>query len=84
LQDPKLLQVFIRQIAQNVGVDRVHVESSLVPFEAQAPQPTPDVHDRDYGQALKASSGLYRGASRALAETRPASSARSRLAEIIC
>jgi hypothetical protein len=49
------------------------VESSLVPFEAQAPQPTPDVHDRDYGQALKASSGLYRGASRALAEKdRPA------------
>ena len=46
-------QVLIRQIAQNVGVDRVRVESGLVLFEAQAPQPTPDVHDRDCGKALR-------------------------------
>ena len=52
-QDPKLLQVLICQFVQNVGVDRVRVESGLVLFEAQGPQPTPDVHDRDYGQALR-------------------------------
>jgi hypothetical protein len=30
------LQVLIRQIAQNVGVDRIRVESGLVLFETQA------------------------------------------------
>ena len=53
LAGPRASQVLIRQIAQNVGVDRVRVESGLVLFEAQAPQPTPDVHDRDCGQALR-------------------------------
>jgi hypothetical protein len=51
--DPKLLQVLIRQIAQNLGINRVRLESGLVLFQTQDPQPTPDVHDRDCGQAFR-------------------------------
>jgi hypothetical protein len=51
-QHPELLQVLVCQIAQNIGVHRVRVESSLVLFEAQAPQPTPDLHHRDCGHTL--------------------------------
>jgi hypothetical protein len=36
----------IRQVTQNISVDRVLAECHLVLFEAKAPQPTPDIHDR--------------------------------------
>ena len=37
---------------KNVGAHRVRMESGLVLFETQTPQPAPDVHDCDYGHAL--------------------------------
>ena len=41
-QHPELLQVLVCQIAQNIGVHRVRVESSLVLFEGPGSEPTPD------------------------------------------
>ncbi len=39
------LQVLLRQARQDRLVYLVHAEGPLVPFEAKAPQPTPEVHD---------------------------------------
>ena len=44
-QDPELLQVLIRQVLQNVGVDRVFAECRRILFEAKASKPIPDIHD---------------------------------------
>jgi hypothetical protein len=44
-QDPELPQVLVCQLAQKIGIHRVRAEGGLVLFEAQAPQPTPDLHD---------------------------------------
>jgi hypothetical protein len=43
-QNPELLQVLVCQIAQKIDVHGVCVERGLVLFEAQASQPTPDLH----------------------------------------
>jgi hypothetical protein len=41
----KILQVLRRQARQDRVVDLVLAECRLVPFEAKAPQPTPEIHD---------------------------------------
>jgi hypothetical protein len=38
-------QADLRKIVQDRGIDRVLAENRLVLTEAEAPQPTPDVHD---------------------------------------
>ena len=43
-QNAELLQVLIRQVAQNVCVDRVLAENFLVLFEAKASQPESYFH----------------------------------------
>jgi hypothetical protein len=43
--DAKLLQGLVRQARKNRLVYFVLAERRLIPFEAQAPQPTPDIHD---------------------------------------
>ena len=43
--DTKVLQVLGCQARQDSLVDFVLAERLLIPFEAQAPQPTPDIHD---------------------------------------
>lgn len=45
-QDPQLLEVLVRQVAKNVSIDRARAKDRLVPVKAEAPQPTPQVHDR--------------------------------------
>jgi hypothetical protein len=42
-RDAKFLQVLSRQARKNRLVDLVLAECRLIPFEAKAPQPTPDV-----------------------------------------
>jgi hypothetical protein len=44
--DTQILQVLRRQIRQDSLIDMVFAECPLVLFEAKAPQPTPDIHDR--------------------------------------
>ena len=44
--DAQILQVVCRQGRQDRLVDLIFAECRLVPFEAKAPQPTPDVHHR--------------------------------------
>ena len=39
-----LAEMILREIVQDIGVDRVLAEYRLVPFETKAPQPTSDVH----------------------------------------
>jgi hypothetical protein len=41
----KLLQVLFRQTRKNHLINLVLAEGPLIPFEAKAPQPTPEVHD---------------------------------------
>jgi hypothetical protein len=41
----KLLQVLFRQTRKNRLINLVLSEGPLIPFEAKAPQPTPEVHD---------------------------------------
>jgi hypothetical protein len=43
--DAQFLQVLRRQCRQDCFVDLVLAECSLIPFEAKAPQPLPEVHD---------------------------------------
>ena len=43
-QDAQLLQVLIRQIRQNRIVDGVLAEYRLILLEAEAPQPSSEVH----------------------------------------
>ena len=43
--DAKLLKVLVRQARKNRLVYLVLAERRLISFEAEAPQPTPDVHD---------------------------------------
>jgi hypothetical protein len=40
-QDAQLLEVLVRQVAKNVGIDRVCAKGRLVPIKAEAPKPTP-------------------------------------------
>jgi hypothetical protein len=40
--DTELLQVLIRQVTQNVGIDRVFAEVGLVPAKAKALEPVSD------------------------------------------
>src|SRR5262249_50251893 len=40
-----LAEMILREIVQDVGVDRVLAEYRLILFEAKAPQPTSNVHD---------------------------------------
>ncbi len=42
--DAHILKVFRRQLRQNVLVDLVLAEYRLIPLEAEAPQPTAEVH----------------------------------------
>src|SRR5262249_46995247 len=44
--DAQILQVVCRQTRQDRLVDLIFAECRLIPFEAKAPQPTPDVHHR--------------------------------------
>src|SRR5262249_538670 len=44
--DAQIPQVVCRQGRQDRTVDLIFAECRLVPFEAKAPQPTPDVHHR--------------------------------------
>jgi hypothetical protein len=44
--DAQIPQVVCRQGRQDRIVDLIFAECRLVPFEAKAPQPTPDVHHR--------------------------------------
>jgi hypothetical protein len=44
--DAQILQVVCRQGRQDCLVYLIFAECRLVPFEAKAPQPTPDVHPR--------------------------------------
>ena len=44
--DAQILQVVCRQGRQDRLVNLIFAECRLVPFEAKAPQPTPDVHHR--------------------------------------
>jgi hypothetical protein len=39
--------MILREIVQDIGVDRVLAEYRLVLCEAKAPQPTSEVHDGD-------------------------------------
>ena len=41
----QILQVLRRQVRENLLGDLVLAERRLIPFEAQAPQPIPDIHD---------------------------------------
>ncbi len=43
-KDADFLQVLIRKVAQNVGVDRIVAESRLVAFETNIPQPGSEIH----------------------------------------
>jgi hypothetical protein len=44
--DAQILQVVCHQGRQDRLVNLIFAECRLVPFEAKAPQPTPDVHHR--------------------------------------
>src|SRR5215510_12332725 len=44
--DAQILQIICRQGRQDCPVDLIFAECRLIPFEAKAPQPTPDVHHR--------------------------------------
>ncbi len=44
--DAKVLQVFSRQLRQNLAVDRVLAKSGLVLAEAETSQPVSHVHGR--------------------------------------
>ena len=45
-QNAELFQVLIRQIGQDAEVYSVLAENGLVLFEAKAPQPASQIHDR--------------------------------------
>ena len=45
-QDAQLFEVLVRQVTKNVSIDCVLAKGGLVPLEAEAPKPTPQVHDR--------------------------------------
>ena len=50
--------MIFREIVQDRGIDRVLAEDRLVPFEAEAPQPTPDVHDCSLSVSPQSSAAL--------------------------
>src|SRR5260370_35296107 len=64
--DPQLFQVLRRQARQDRIVNRVLAECRLILFEAEAPQPTPDVHSGVLNSAGAQSSFSRNNESRAL------------------
>ena len=44
-RETHLAKMILREIVQDVGVDRVLAEYRLILFEAEAPQPSSEVHD---------------------------------------
>src|SRR5260221_11252729 len=64
--DTQLFQVLRRQARQDRIVDRVLAECRLILFEAEAPQPTPDVHSGVLNSAGAQSSFRRNNVSRAL------------------
>src|SRR5260370_23042054 len=64
--DTQLFQVLRRQARQDRIVNRVLAECRLILFEAEAPQPTPDVHSGVLSSAGAQSSFRRNNVSRAL------------------
>src|SRR5260370_35347409 len=64
--DTQLFQVLRRQARQDRIVNRVLAECRLILFEAEAPQPTPDVHSGVLNSAGAQSSFRRNNVSRAL------------------
>src|SRR5215472_9905024 len=56
--DAQILQIICRQGRQDCPVDLIFAECRLIPFEAKAPQPTPDVHHRALTLAVDAAHPL--------------------------
>src|SRR5262249_13691202 len=50
----QLAEMIVREIVQDVGVDRVLAENRLILFETKAPQPIPKVHDGALALPLRA------------------------------